>query len=158
MNKKEDIGKKISAIRKEQGMTQRELAEKIHVTDKSVSKWETGTHFPDIAIMEDLARALGISVVELLGLENVAPEKTIEALTLISLEEKEDLQKEMKFRLWISIIALIATIVFEVYFFFFLYNNGLKGLEYRTFTIGLIGALAGVLSNTIDTLINIRKI
>ena len=157
MNKKEDIGKKISAIRKEQGMTQRELAEKIHVTDKSVSKWETGTHFPDIAIMEDLARALGISVVELLGLENVAPEKTIEALTQISLEEKENLQKDMKFRLWTSIIALIATILFEVYFFF-LYNNGLKGLEYRTFTIGLIGALAGVLSNTIDTLINIRKI
>ena len=157
MNKKEDIGKKISAIRKEQGMTQRELAEKIHVTDKSVSKWETDTHFPDIAIMEDLARALGISVVELLGLENVTPEKTIEALALVSLEEKENLQKDMKFRLWTSIIALIATILFEVYFFF-LYNNGLKGLEYRTFTIGLIGALAGVLSNTINTLINIRKI
>ena len=41
MDKKE-IGRKISATRKELGMTQKDLAEKLHVTDKSVSKWETG--------------------------------------------------------------------------------------------------------------------
>ena len=39
---KEEIGRKISAIRKEKGLTQKQLAEKINVTDKSVSKWETG--------------------------------------------------------------------------------------------------------------------
>ena len=61
MDKKE-IGRKISATRKELGMTQKDLAEKLHVTDKSVSKWETGAHFPDIAIMENLAAALRISV------------------------------------------------------------------------------------------------
>lgn len=41
MDKKE-IGRKISALRKEKGMTQKELAEKLHVSDKTVSKWETG--------------------------------------------------------------------------------------------------------------------
>ena len=72
---KKMIGRKISTIRKERGLTQKALAEKLHVSDKSVSKWETGIHFPDIAIMEELAAVLEISVSELLGLENVSSGK-----------------------------------------------------------------------------------
>lgn len=52
---KKIIGQKISMLRKEKGMTQKELAEKLCVTDKSVSKWETGVHFPDIVAMEQAA-------------------------------------------------------------------------------------------------------
>ena len=74
---KKMIGRKISTIRKERGLTQKALAEKLHVSDKSVSKWETGIHFPDIAIMEELAAVLEISVSELLGLENVSSEEMI---------------------------------------------------------------------------------
>ncbi len=60
-------GKKISECRKKIGLTQKELAGMLHVTDKAVSKWERGLNFPDISILEDLAEALQISVVELLG-------------------------------------------------------------------------------------------
>ena len=68
---KKIIGQKIMAYRKEKGLTQKALAEKLCVTDKSVSKWETGVHFPDITVMEPLANELGVTVVELLGLDEV---------------------------------------------------------------------------------------
>ncbi|MFR3343047.1 MAG: helix-turn-helix domain-containing protein [Anaerobutyricum sp.] len=50
-------------------MTQAELAEKIHVTDKAISRWERGLGFPDIQTLEPLAQVLGISVLELMRSE-----------------------------------------------------------------------------------------
>ena len=57
-----EFGRFIAGMRKEKKMTQAELAEKIHVTDKAVSRWERGLGFPDIQTIEPLAQALGISV------------------------------------------------------------------------------------------------
>ena len=59
-------GAAIRALREKQGMTQEELAEKLCVSDKAVSKWETGRGFPDVSLLEPLGRALRISVPELL--------------------------------------------------------------------------------------------
>lgn len=59
-------GAAIRALREKQGMTQAELADKICVSDKTVSKWETGRGFPDVSLLEPLGRALHISVPELL--------------------------------------------------------------------------------------------
>lgn len=63
------FGKFIMERRKQLGMTQAELAEKINVTDKAVSRWERGPGFPDINTLEPLADALGIEVVELMRSE-----------------------------------------------------------------------------------------
>ena len=60
-------GTVIRALREGKKMTQEELAEKIHVGGKAVSKWETGQGFPDISLIEPLAKALDISVIELLS-------------------------------------------------------------------------------------------
>ena len=60
-------GATIRGLRERKGMTQEELAEKIHVSGKAVSKWETGKGFPDISLLEPLARALDVSVMELLS-------------------------------------------------------------------------------------------
>ena len=57
----------IKRLREEKKLTQLELAEQLHVSDKSVSKWETGRGYPDIALIEPLAAALGISVMELMS-------------------------------------------------------------------------------------------
>ena len=114
MDKKE-IGRKISATRKELGMTQKDLAEKLHVTDKSVSKWETGAHFPDIAIMENLAAALRISVVELLGLEYASSEEMIAEMALISMEEKKSIVKEIINRGWLSVIIGLMILTGIIY-------------------------------------------
>ena len=59
-------GKTIKELREKRKLTQKELAEKISVSDKTISKWETGKGLPDIAIIEELAKALGVSIAELL--------------------------------------------------------------------------------------------
>ncbi|MDO4437739.1 MAG: helix-turn-helix domain-containing protein [Coriobacteriaceae bacterium] len=56
----------IRRLREERGLTQRQLADRIGVTDKAVSKWESARGLPDISLVEDLAAALGVSVAELL--------------------------------------------------------------------------------------------
>ena len=69
------FGQFIAGIRKEKKMTQTELAGKIHVTDKAISRWERGLGFPDIQTLEPLAQALGISVLELMRSERQETEK-----------------------------------------------------------------------------------
>ena len=59
-------GALVSTLRKEKGMTQKELAAQLHVSDRTVSKWERGAGFPDVSLMMQLADTLGISVNELL--------------------------------------------------------------------------------------------
>ena len=64
--KKETFGNMVAALRKEKGMTQLELAEKMGVTDKAVSKWERDLSFPDVSSIPKLAEILGITVDELM--------------------------------------------------------------------------------------------
>lgn len=67
----EQIGKLIAQCRKENNLTQAGLAEKLHITDQTVSKWETGKSMPDAAIMLELCGILGITVNELLSGERI---------------------------------------------------------------------------------------
>ena len=60
-------GAVIRRLREDQHLTQEELAQRIHVSGKAVSKWETGQGFPDVSLLEPLAKALRISVLELLS-------------------------------------------------------------------------------------------
>lgn len=63
----ETTGSLIAKIREERKMTQAQLAKLVHVSDKTISKWETGKGFPDINIWEPLTEALGITVYELIS-------------------------------------------------------------------------------------------
>ncbi len=60
------LGNFIAQRRKALGLTQKDLAQQLHVTDKAVSKWETGKGFPDLKLMESLADALGVTLYELM--------------------------------------------------------------------------------------------
>lgn len=64
-------GAMIKRLREGRGLTQLQLAERLCVSDKAVSKWETGRGYPDITLLEPLAAALGVSVIELLSGEDV---------------------------------------------------------------------------------------
>ena len=64
-------GAVIRKLRENKKMTQEELAEKVFVSSKAVSKWETGQGFPDVSLIEPLAKALDISVIELLSGEDI---------------------------------------------------------------------------------------
>lgn len=64
-----NLGKKIACARKHSGLTQGALAARVGVTAQAVSKWERGNACPDIAILDEIADALGISLSELLGVD-----------------------------------------------------------------------------------------
>lgn len=68
------IGKYIAFKRKEQGLTQKQLAEKLNMSDKSVSKWERGICLPDVSVYLELCKILDISINEFLADEDIIEE------------------------------------------------------------------------------------
>ena len=76
----------ICLLRKQKNMTQAELAARLNVTDKAVSRWETGKGFPDISLLPPLAQALGTSVTELLAGEPMSVEERAEHSDSAALE------------------------------------------------------------------------
>jgi len=63
---KREFGAFVAQLRKEQGMTQKDLAEKLFISDKAISKWETGVSIPDVSLLIPLSELLGVTVTELL--------------------------------------------------------------------------------------------
>ena len=87
------IGKFIAQCRKDRGMTQLQLAEKLGITDRAVSKWETGKSMPDVGIIPELCQTLDITVNDLLSGEKVSSEQysqKLEAKLLELIGEKEN--------------------------------------------------------------------
>lgn len=104
-------GSQIAQRRKALGMTQKELAEKLHVTDKAVSKWERGINFPDLGILEALAKALNTSPVSLLGLEEANQEEMIRSITEVSEEQLEEAKKDLAWTGWGSLLLAAALVI-----------------------------------------------
>ena len=69
------VGKFIAMLRKERGLTQEALGQKLGVTNKTVSRWETGNYMPDIELLVPLGEILGVSVNELLAGERLSDEQ-----------------------------------------------------------------------------------
>ena len=72
------IGKFIALNRKNKGLTQEQLAEKLGVTNKTVSRWETGKYMPDLSLLKPLSEELGITLNELLSGEKIEEQKIVE--------------------------------------------------------------------------------
>ncbi|MBR5361755.1 MAG: helix-turn-helix transcriptional regulator [Oscillospiraceae bacterium] len=91
------IGKFIAACRREKGMTQAQLAEKMGVSDRAVSKWETGKNMPDSSIMLDLCSELGISVNDLLNGRRIAMDnyKKIAEKTMLEMRQVKEQNDRM---------------------------------------------------------------
>ena len=109
------IGKFIALRRKQVGLTQMQLAEKLLITDRAVSKWERGLSMPDSSIMLDLCKILKITVNELLSGEVIVMEKYEEKLEqnlLEMVEEKERADRRLLTLEWvIGALALIVLFV-----------------------------------------------
>lgn len=106
----EKIGPFIRRLRKERGMTQKELAALLNITDKAVSKWELGASLPDVGLLLPLAETLGVSVTELLGGARAPEAKAPEAPEapsrdtagdILSYTRKTAAQRREKLRLWL---------------------------------------------------------
>ena len=109
------IGKFIADCRKAQGLTQAQLAEKLNITDRAVSKWETGRSLPDSAIMLELCKVLNITINDLFLGEKVSMDKDNqqnEQLLLDMAKELEAKNKTIWKTMWIlmtaSMVALFA--------------------------------------------------
>lgn len=77
---KEKFGAFVAQLRKEKGLMQKELAEKLYVSDKAVSKWERGLSIPDVAILVPLAEILGVTVTELLECRRLPNDEPMDSL------------------------------------------------------------------------------
>ena len=136
------MGLFISEIRKKKNLTQRELAEKIGVTSKAVSKWECGLGFPDISLLEPLARELDVSILELLKGQFLNKNEQVEKDDInILLNTFVKISKEQKFqKLFFStiIICLFFLIILFLYFCFRLYGFDNSYLEQLFNHISLI--------------------
>ena len=80
-------GQFIAALRKEKGLTQQQLADQLNLSNKTISKWESGNGSPDLANLSPLADALGVTADELLRGERMAREPEAQGLT--SAQKKE---------------------------------------------------------------------
>ncbi len=116
------IGRFIAACRKSAGLTQLQLAEKLGITDKAISKWERGIAMPDTPIMLELSNLLGITVNELLSGEKISMENSNqknEQLLLDMTKELEQKNKTIWRSMWvimiISLTALVASIFVSAY-------------------------------------------
>lgn len=155
---KKVIGQKISTLRKEKGLTQKELAQKLCVTDKAVSKWETGVHFPDIAVIEVLANELGITVSDLLGFEQASSEEVIKGMAKVSLEEKNEIKKIMRARARTSAIYGLIGAPLAIYFSWLLNSKGLGGGIYGGATCFFMICAMEQAAYGIYSLLNLRKL
>ena len=109
------IGKFIAACRKEKNLTQAQLAQKLCVTDRAVSKWETGRSLPDASLMLSLCEILGISVNELLVGERETEDNKNQKNEQLLLEMAKALEQKNKTvwrAMWVlmtvSIVALLG--------------------------------------------------
>lgn len=115
------IGKYIAGKRKSLGMTQRQLAEKLGMSDKSVSKWERGVCLPDVSVYKELCSILGISLNEFLAGEDIAPENMIQKSETNIIEvirdniNKQKCLKVMRCILLVISICAVAVIGVIIY-------------------------------------------
>ena len=137
----EAIGKFIAACRKEKGLTQMQLAEKLNITNRAVSKWETGKSCPDTSIMLELCDILGITVNELLSGERISMEnyqKKAEE-NLIDLQQKKDKAQKGLLRvelIWLAVAVLVSPVHFAVNYYY---------PENKGTGVGLLIALVGLI-------------
>lgn len=133
---KEKFGAFVAQLRKEQGITQKELAQKVYISDKAVSKWERGLSMPDITLLIPLSQALGVTVTELLEcrrLEQVPMDSgQVEELMhkVITYSEETPAQRQKRRRQEIVLFGVsLVTVVLE--------TLGLWAIGYSWEKIGL---------------------
>lgn len=137
----EAIGKFISNCRKDKGLTQMQLAEKLNITNRAVSKWETGKSCPDVSIMLELCDILEITVNELLSGERISMEnyqKKAEE-NLFELQHKKNKAQKSLLRvelIWLSIAVLVSPIHFAINYYY---------PENKDTGVGLLITLAGII-------------
>lgn len=107
-------------LRKEKGLTQEQLAEQLHVSGRTISRWETGKNMPDLDILIEMADFYDVDIRELIDGErkseimNKELEETVLKVADYSNEEKDRLMKKLHVFSWVGVIAFIVFIALDV--------------------------------------------
>ena len=121
------IGKFIAECRKNVNLTQMQLAEKLNITDRAISKWETGRAMPDSSIMLELCDILGISVNELLSGEKIDMENNNQKNEQLLLEMAKDVENKNKTiwsSMWVIMIVSMTALFAGIFIAAFLIPEG----------------------------------
>ena len=120
------IGKFIAECRKKNNLTQIQLAEKLNITDRAVSKWETGKGMPDSSIMLELCNELDITVNELLSGEIIEMDNydKIAEENLLKLNKSNEHKKKTLMKFGIVIVVLVLVIIIGI--MAYILNNMIK--------------------------------
>lgn len=117
---KEQLGAFIAKNRRNQNMTQRDLAERLHITDKAVSKWERGLSYPDVTLLEPLAEVFGLGVEELVACrraeEKQREEQSVKNILEISRENWQSEQRKMMVRAALSALVMVGLALLVVWY------------------------------------------
>ena len=136
------FGTFIATLRKENNMTQVELAQKLQVTDKAVSKWERGLGFPDINTIEPLADALGVSVLEIMRSERIAETEITQdtaSAALTDIFEFVKLQRKAERKSIFKIAGGVAACLFLIFLI-----DGMGWLGFAVVYFPVICLLSGI--------------
>ena len=124
------IGKYIAFKRKEQGLTQKQLAEKLNMSDKSVSKWERGICLPDVSVYLELCKILDISINEFLAGEDI-PKETIEQKAEENIIQiTKDNKNKQKYLKKIIRLLIVILVVFIFITSIFIYKKSTQPQNY----------------------------
>lgn len=149
--KNDEFGQFILQLRKEKGLTQKELAEKLYISDKAVSKWERGLSMPDIALLMPLSQILGVTTTELLsgkrieknmGLTVTEVESLMSQTIRLSKEEREQQNKNKQNRkmIFITCVIIVALELFLIYLLGYTVDDFSKNL----FIVELLMLIFGI--------------
>ena len=114
------IGTFLKALRKEKGITQEEFAEKINVSGRTVSRWETGNNLPDISLLVEIAEFFDVSIPEIINgerkSENMKEEvkETVEVMADYAGAEKEKIIKDIQKQSIIGVASVIVVMILEL--------------------------------------------
>lgn len=140
------FGTFIAQCRKDKKMTQADLAAKLNVTDKAISRWERGVGFPDINTIEPLAAALDVSVAELMKSERIDESEMSIAMNneivnnALNFAEKQ-IQQERK-----NVFSIIGCLTVAIIFILYLDNIGWRLDTFLFTVVGIILPLIAILS------------
>ena len=126
------VGEYIKIKRKEKGMTQKDLADKLCITDRAISKWERGICCPDISLLKELSAILDVSINELLSGEDIEKLEIEQSEDIIveTVKEYTAIEKKKRFKLWLLTIGVIVIDILFIFAMYLMYNqiNGIDGM------------------------------
>jgi len=113
------IGLLISTLRKEKGLTQKELADKLGITDRAISKWERGLGCPDISLLDDLSKILDISVLEILKGRRLDKDEIINNKSIIESMSFSTKNLKYKIRKYFNFASVTLILVISLMLLFY---------------------------------------